>query len=68
MSAMNREPLRVKALRKKAALAPESDLGILRAYADQLRDEIERLQVPPDLTDEQIMAVAGPATERAGQG
>jgi hypothetical protein len=36
--AITREPLRVKALRKKAPLAPESDLGVLMAYADLLAD------------------------------
>jgi hypothetical protein len=66
MSAMNREPLRVKALRKKAALAPESDLGVVMAYADLLRDEIERLELPPELPDARIVEVAGPATDEIG--
>ena len=66
MSNLNREPLRVKALRKKAALAPESDLGVVMAYADRLRDEIERLERQPELSDARVLEVAGPATDQIG--
>ena len=66
MSNLNREPLRVKALRKKAALAPESDLGGVMAYADRLRDEIECLERQPELPDARVLEVAGPATDQIG--
>ena len=36
------------------------------AYADLLRDEIERLELPPELPDARIMEVAGPATDQIG--
>jgi hypothetical protein len=65
MLVMNREPPRVKALRKKAALAPESDLGVVMAYADRLRDELEAAG-QLELSDEQILAAAGPATDEIG--
>ena len=63
---MNREPLRLKALRKKAALAPASDLGVMMAYADALADEIDRMGMPLDLPDASILGVAGPPTDQIG--
>lgn len=60
-----REPLLVKHLRKKAKLAPTSDIGVLMAYLDQLSDALEAAG-DLRLTDEQVLQAAGPPTHEVG--
>ncbi|MDM0022653.1 hypothetical protein [Variovorax saccharolyticus] len=62
---MNRGPLRVKAPRRKADLAPEGDLGVLMAHADRLQEVLEATG-QCDLSDEQRPAVPAPATDSIG--
>lgn len=58
-----REPRTIARLRKSPALS--ADITIVLAYADEMAARLERY-ANLDLTDEQIMQIAGPPTDAIG--